>query len=168
VRRSELESLLKDFGHLPGPKHSNSQQQEDAVLEPREWLPVVLLVLLSIAVLTLPMIRHEEDWSVDILFDRTGIAERLVVLLGILVKHRADAVEGGSGLHGSDRMTTHRSRAIVVALMVEEGRITASRIRVEEFSLEGVVNTACLIHLDDLTLLIQAVSRTDQLHSVTT
>lgn len=118
--------------HIPGPKHSNSQEQEDGVLKPRERLSLIRLGLVGVVIFRVCRKHYRPE---DIIIKRTRIAEGFIVLRIVFVEEGAYSVEGGSGIHDSDRMTTHNSRAIVVALVVEKREeIRIKRMEKEEFS----------------------------------
>jgi hypothetical protein len=143
--------------YIPCPKHSNSQEQEDGVLEPRERLSLICFILLRLLV-----VWCKYDWPSNAFIDRAALAlKRLVGLFGIgFPEQGADLVDGGSGLHGLDDVTTHSSRAIVVALVVEKEEVV--RIHTENSASRREVNTstassqssARLIHFVDATLLL--------------
>jgi hypothetical protein len=124
--------IYRGRGHKPGPKHSNSQQQEDGVLEPREGLSLIHLGLLGIVIFRVCRKQYRPE---DIIIKCTRSAEWFIVLLSVFVEQGAYSVEGSSGIHDSDRMTTHNSRAIVVALVVERREeIKIKGTEEEEFS----------------------------------
>jgi hypothetical protein len=124
--------IYRGWRHIPCPKHSNSQQQEDGVLEPRKRLPLIRLVLLGLVIFRVCRKHYRPE---DILIKRTRIAERFIVLRIVFVEEGAYSVEGGSGIHGSDRMAMNNSRAIVVALVVDKREeIKIKRMEEEEFS----------------------------------
>jgi hypothetical protein len=124
--------IYRGWRHIPGPKHSNSQEQEDGVFEPRERLSLIRLGLLGFVIFR---VCHKHYRSEDIIIKRTRIAERFIVLRIVFVEEGSYSVEGGSGIHGSDRMATHNSRAIVVTLVVEKRKeVKIKRVEEEGFS----------------------------------
>jgi hypothetical protein len=159
--------IYQGWRHIPGPKHSNSQEQEYGVLKPRERLYLIRLGLLGFVIFK---VCHKHYRSEDIIIKRTRIAERFIVLRIVFVEEGSYSVEGGSGIHGSDRMTTHNSRAIVVALVVEKREeIRIKRMEQEEFSSKSWwIRPDVLCPQIHLTLLIQpSLGRINQ-HPVTT